>query len=146
LPPKAGNYADLQMIKGKLLYRRLPRTGSSDDKSPILFFDLQEREEKVVLDEADGFEATFDGKKLFVAQKKKYAMVEIKAAQKFEKPMAIGDIEVPVDPRAEWRQIFADTYRFERDFFYDPNMHGADWAGLRTRTASFSRTRSRGGT
>ena len=37
----------------------------------------------------------------------------------------------PVDPRAEWRQMFADAYRFERDFFYDPNMHGVDWAGLR---------------
>ena len=45
--------------------------------------------------------------------------------------MATGDIEVPVDPRAEWRQIFTDAYRFERDFFYDPNMHGVDWAAMR---------------
>ncbi len=133
LPMKSGNYADLQAIKGKLLYRRLPRTGSADEKSPIVYFDFQEREEKTVLDEADAFEATFDGKKLFVTQKKKYAMVEIKPAQKFEKPMATADIEVPVDPRAEWRQIFTDAYRFERDFFYDPNMHGVDWSGLRAR-------------
>jgi tricorn protease len=133
LPMKPGNYAELQAIKGKLLYRRLPRTGSADEKSPIVYFDFQEREEKTVLDEADAFEVTFDGKKLFVAQKKKYAMVEIKPAQKFEKPMATADIEVPVDPRAEWRQIFTDAYRFERDFFYDPNMHGVDWSGLRTR-------------
>ncbi len=135
LPAKAGNYADLQAIKGKLLFRRLPRTGSSDEKSPIVFFDFQEREEKTVLDEADGFEVTSDGKKLFVAQKKKFAMVEVKPAQKFEKPMATGDIEVPVDPRAEWKQIFTDAYRFERDFFYDPNMHGVDWSALRTRYA-----------
>jgi tricorn protease len=47
--------------------------------------------------------------------------------------MATADIEVPVEPRAEWRQIFTDAYRFERDFFYDPNMHGADWPGLRAR-------------
>jgi tricorn protease len=47
--------------------------------------------------------------------------------------MATADIEVPVDPRAEWRQIFTDAYRFERDYFYDPNMHGVDWASLRTR-------------
>ena len=68
LPPKSGNYANLQAVKGKLLYRRLPRTGSSDEKSPIVFFDFQEREEKTILDEADAFEVTFDGKKLFVAQ------------------------------------------------------------------------------
>ena len=38
-----------------------------------------------------------------------------------------------VDPRAEWRQIFNDVWRIERDFFYDPNMHGVDWPALRER-------------
>jgi tricorn protease len=133
LPPKAGNVAELQAIKGKLLYRRPPRAGSNDEKSPIVYFDLDEREEKTVLDEADGFEVTFDGKKMLVESKHQFAIVEIKEKQKFEKPMNIGDIEVPVDPRAEWRQMFMDTYRFERDFFYDPNMHGVDWSGLRDR-------------
>ena len=38
-----------------------------------------------------------------------------------------------VSPRAEWRQIFNDVYRFERDYFYDPNMHGVDWTALRAR-------------
>jgi tricorn protease len=133
LPPKAGNYADLQAVKGKVLYRRAPRTGSGEDKSPIVYFDLDAREEKTILDDASGFEATFDGKKLFVKQGDKYAIVELKPAQKFEKPMATSDMEVPVDPRAEWRQMFADAYRFERDFFYDPNMHGVDWTGMRDR-------------
>ncbi|MEO8077041.1 MAG: PDZ domain-containing protein, partial [Acidobacteriota bacterium] len=133
LPPKAGNYADLQAITGKLLYRRSPRSGSADEKSPIVYFDLTEREEKTVLDDADGFEATADGKKMLVASKNKFAMVDIKAAQKFEKPMVTADMETPVDPRAEWRQMFTDTFRFERDFFYDPGMHGVDWPGLRQR-------------
>jgi tricorn protease len=133
LPPKAGNYANLQAIKGKLLYRRQPRTGSADEKSPIVYFDFEEREEKTILDDADSFLVTVDGKKLFVTSKRKYAMVEIKPAQKFEKPMSTADMEVPVDPRAEWRQLFADAYRFERDFFYDPGMHGVDWQGLRDR-------------
>ena len=79
---------------------------------------------------------------MLVASKKKFAIVEIKPAQKFEKPMATADIEVPVDPRAEWRQMFNDAYRFERDFFYDPDMHGVDWAGAARRaTASCSTTR-----
>ena len=91
LPPKAGNYAGLQAVKGKLLYRasaahRIRRT----TKSPIVYFDFTEREEKTVLDDADGFEVTFDGKKMLVASKGKFAIVEIKPAQKFEKPMATG--------------------------------------------------------
>jgi tricorn protease len=133
LPPAAGQYADLQAIKGKLLYRRLPRSGSADKKAPIVFFDFAEREEKTILDDADAFEVTFDGTKLLAQQKKKYAIVAIKPEQKFEKPMATADIEVPVDPRAEWKQMFLDAYRFERDLFYDPNMHGVDWDALRDR-------------
>lgn len=133
LPPKAGNYSNLQAIKGKLLYRRAPRTGSGDDKAPIVYFDLEEREEKTVLDDAGGFEVTFDGKKLFVGSKGKFAFVEIKPTQKFEKPLATADMEAPVDPRAEWKQMFADAFRFQRDFFYDPGLHGVDWAGLRAR-------------
>jgi len=130
LPPKGGNYADLQAIKGKLLYRRQPRTGSGDEKNPIVFFDFAEREEKTVLDDADSFETTADGKKMLVESKKKFAILDIKAAQKFEKPLVTADMEAPVDPRAEWRQIFRDVYRFERDFFYDPNMHGVNWEAL----------------
>jgi tricorn protease len=133
LPPKGGNYADLQATKGKLLYRRVPRTGSGEQKNAIAYFDFAEREEKTVLDDADGFEVTADGKKMLVVSKKKFAILEIKPQQKFEKPMVTADMEAPVDPRAEWRQMFTDVFRFERDFFYDPGMHGVDWAGLRQR-------------
>ena len=133
LPPKAGNYADLSAVKGKLLYRRQPRTGSGDDKSPVVYFDFAERDEKTVLDDADAMEVTADGKKLFVTSKKKYAFVDIKPSQKFEKPMNVADMETTVDPRAQWRQMFNDAYRIERDFFYDPNMHGVDWNALKVR-------------
>ncbi len=140
LPLKAGNYADLQATKGKLIFRRTPRAGTKDEKSPIAYFDLDEREEKTILEDADGCEVTFDGKKMLVASKAspgsasyKFAIVDVKEKQKLEKPMNTDDLEVPVEPRAEWRQMFMDTYRFERDFFYDPNMHGVDWPGLRDR-------------
>jgi tricorn protease len=40
-------------------------------------------------------------------------------------------MEATVDPRAEWRQLFTDAWRLERDFFYDPEMHGVDWNAMR---------------
>ena len=132
LPPKADNYADLQAVSGKLLFRRLAPQGSGPDaKNPILYYDLSEREEKTILDDADGFEVTADGKKLLAASKRKFAVVEVKASQKFEKPMRTSEVQARVDPRAEWRQIFTDAYRFERDYFYDAGMHGVDWAKVR---------------
>ncbi len=47
--------------------------------------------------------------------------------QKFEKPLRIAEMQMAVDPMREWKQIFNDTWRMERDYFYDPNMHGVDW-------------------
>src|SRR5262249_33690185 len=37
-----------------------------------------------------------------------------------------ADIEVYVDPPAEWQQMYREAFRIERDFFYDPNYHGLD--------------------
>lgn len=39
-------------------------------------------------------------------------------------------IEVRMDPRSEWKQIFHEAWRINRDYFYDPYMHGADWPAM----------------
>jgi tricorn protease len=44
-------------------------------------------------------------------------------------------MEAVVDPRAEWKQMFTDAYRLERDFFYDGGMHGVNWAATRDKYA-----------
>jgi tricorn protease len=46
-------------------------------------------------------------------------------------------IRIRVDPRREWPQIFLEAWRINRDFFYAPNMHGADWEAMRERYAAF---------
>ena len=42
-------------------------------------------------------------------------------------------METTIVPREEWKQIFTDVWRLERDMFYDPNMHGVDWQAMRER-------------
>lgn len=36
-------------------------------------------------------------------------------------------METYINPKEEWRQLFMDAWRFERDYFYDENLHGVDW-------------------
>ena len=98
-----------------------------------MFYDLEKREEKTVLAGIDGFSASVDGKKVLVAIDGKYAILNIEPDQKFEKPLRIDELSAEIDPPAEWRQIFNDAWRFERDYFYDPKMHGVDWAEMRRR-------------
>jgi len=133
LPPDAGNYADLFAASGKVIYRRRPRSGSAGKASPVLFWDLKERKEKTVLGNADGLSVSHDGKKALVMRQGKFAIVDLAPRQKLEHPLATGDMEMTINPRAEWKQIFADAWRMERDYFYDPHMHGVDWQAMRAR-------------
>ena len=135
LPPAAGNYAQLFAVKGTLLYRRAPRTGSGESKQALVQFEFEKREEKTLLDEIDAFEPTSDGRRALIRKGRAHAILDLKEGMKFEKPMRTAEMEAPVDPRAEWKQMFADAYRFERDYFYDPGMHGVDWAATRDRYA-----------
>ncbi|HPC84717.1 MAG TPA: PDZ domain-containing protein [Thermoanaerobaculaceae bacterium] len=133
LPPKPGNYDTLAAVSGKVLYRRMPRTGSGDEARPLVYFDLEEREEKTVLADVDHFELTADGTKALVRLKKDWAVIDLKPDQKLEKKLPTGELLMTVDARAEWRQIFADAWRLERDYFYDPKLHGVDWNAMRER-------------
>lgn len=133
LPPEAGQYTDLAAVEGKVLYRRLPRTGAADEASPIVFFDLEKREEKTVLDNADGYAVSADGCKLLVAAGGSFAIIDVAPEQKMEKTLATGSMEMTVVPPEEWRQIFTDAWRLQRDYFYDPTMHGVDWEAMRER-------------
>ena len=87
LPPDAGNYTGLHAVDGKLVYRRLPRTGSGDDESPLVYYDLEEREEKTVLGDVDGFVVSADGTKVLVAGDDRFAIIDLKPDQKLEQPL-----------------------------------------------------------
>lgn len=133
LPTKAGRYADLSAVSGKLLYRWLPRTGSDATSSPLEFFDLEKRETKRVVDDADDIELSASREKLLVRKDRNYYIIEPKEGQKLDKRIETGGFEATIDPVAEWKQIFTDAWRLERDVFYDPNLHGVDWNLMRTR-------------
>ena len=133
LPPEAGNYAELAAVSGKVVFRRQPRSGTGGGDSPIVSYDLAEREEKTIMDDADGFEISHDGKKMLVVNGRRFAIVDVKPGQKIETPLRTAEMRVMVNPQAEWRQLFNDAWRFQRDFFYDPNMHGVDWREMRER-------------
>ncbi len=134
LPPAAGNYSDLDAAEGKVLYLRRPRTGSPRDaKGELVYFDLKDRKEETVLEGIDDYQLSADQKKVLVRKDRTYAILDVKPKQKIEKTLATKDLEMTIDPQAEWRQIFNDVWRFERDYFYDPGLHGVDWKAMKER-------------
>ncbi|MFZ2900576.1 MAG: PDZ domain-containing protein [Saprospiraceae bacterium] len=131
LPLAAGNFWQLEALEGKVLYLRFPPTGTPDAKGTLMFFDLKERKEMTILAGVDDYVPSADGKKLLVMQNGQLAVIEPNPDQKVEKTLPLAEMEATIDPREEWVQIFNDAWRFERDFFYDPGMHGVDWTAMR---------------
>ncbi|MBI3880380.1 MAG: PD40 domain-containing protein [Verrucomicrobia bacterium] len=133
LPTKHGRYDNLTAVKGKLLFRWLPRAGSDTETSSIEFWDIDDRKAKRVLDDASGFSVSANGQKLLVARKGEWFILDVKEGAVLGKKLATDKLEAIVDPVAEWKQIFTDAWRIERDFLYDPALHGVDWKKMRER-------------
>ena len=131
LPPAAGNFASIKAVNGKLIYHRIPNTGSSDKTRPIFIYDFEKREEKIIINDADAYEISADGKKLMFVKSGSYSIVDVAPDQKGDKKMPTTQMEMTVVPQEEWKQIFTDAWRFQRDFFYDKNLHGVDWEAMK---------------
>ncbi|MBN8858219.1 MAG: PD40 domain-containing protein [Sphingobacteriales bacterium] len=133
LPPSSGNLRGLSAVKGKLIYLRRPNTGAPEGQPSLRFYDIEKREEKTILDGVDEYLLSADGKKILVRKATSFAVINPAENQKTEKTVPAGDMMITVDPVQEWKQIFTDAWRLERDYFYDPNMHGVDWNLVRQR-------------
>lgn len=133
LPPKSGNFGALAPFKGKLVYLKYPNTGSGERSASLIYYDLEKREEKTIISDVSRMEVSADGESILVQSKGKYGIIKPEANQKIKKPIPVGGLVMNLVPRQEWRQIFLDTWRRHRDFFYDPNMHGVNWPALRER-------------
>ena len=137
LPMEAGNWGGLAAVSGKVIFQRAPRSGATDEQHPIGFWDLEEREEETILDDATSFKIAADGKKMLVRSRDTFAIVDISPGQKIggkgnsNNKLDTSKLEMTLDPQAEWRQLFTEVWRTYRDYFYDPNMHGLDWDALR---------------
>jgi tricorn protease len=132
LPVKPARYRNLQSVGAKVFYIR---SGSRDSKPALQVYDVEGQKE-TALGSVNGFEISADGKKMLVSQGGKYAIIDLpKGTVSLSKPLNLSGMEMQLDHHAEWQQIFNESWRQMRDFFYDPNMHGVDWKAMRERYA-----------
>jgi tricorn protease len=108
--------------------------------STLKRFDLSKRKDEKVLEGVGQYHLSGDGKKALVfLPPESWSIVEVAgtapAADKGK--LKIDAIEVRVEPRKEWPQIFDEAWRINRDYFYDPGMHGADWTAMKAKYAAF---------
>ena len=140
LPIRAGNIGSLYAVQGKLVFSRyLPAGAAEPGKSSgtVLYYDIEEREEKTVIAGIDNYTVSFDGKKLAYKSGSTYGIIDLAAGKNVgDGKIAAGSLKTWIEPRKEWKQIFTEAWRVQRDFFYDPNMHGLDWQAIKERYAA----------
>ncbi len=135
IPLKAGNYSQLGIFKaGEFLFV------ASDDNtrtSRLFKYDMKERKESEIM-ELDNYLLSADGNKMLYNKGQTWGITDAgKKPEAGKGILNVSAVEVKIDPVAEWKQIFDEAWRINRDYFYDPGMHGADWKTMREKYASF---------
>ena len=161
-PTRPEVMAGLTASKGFVFYLTSPIIGLSGPLSgegfAIHIFDLKERKDAVLIRDTTGYALSHDGKKLLYSSPEggglevpgavpatthaanTYGIVD--ATPPTAGPHKVGDgglnlanMQAEIDPRAEWKEMFEEVYRQERDYFFEPSMNGVDWAKERDKYA-----------
>jgi len=125
LPMPAGNYAfTMTAPKGTVFFAKIQ--GENRDLA-LLKFNLKSRKAEAFIEGIQSASISADHKKLLVKKGPKWFVVDAdKATAKTDKPLETT-LMMNLDRQKEWRQIFVEAWRYQRDYFYDKNMHGRDW-------------------
>jgi tricorn protease len=130
LPITPANYRNLRSAGSSIYYIR---KGRADSSAVLLYYDVAAQKE-TELGKANGFEISANGQKMLVNQDTNYAIIDLpKGTLLIKETLNLSGLTVKLDRHQEWQQIFQESWRQMRDYFYDPNLHGVDWKGLRQR-------------
>lgn len=134
IPGPASDIGDLQAGEaGQVFFLK-----TVDGKAALHHFDLAARKDETLLPEVSNFVVSADGKKILYRSGTTWAIVPSKGKiEAGQGRLNVDAIEVRIEPRSEWPQIFDEAWRINRDYFYDPTMHGVDWAAMRRKYAVF---------
>jgi tricorn protease len=147
IPPRG--YDDLFAGKaGTIFLLEEPVRQGPDAPTTLWRFDLKTRKTEKVTEGANNVSISADGNKLLYSKgrgpARKWFITSASAppagngpAAKPDMPLNLEKMEVLVDPRAEWKQEYNEIWRIERDFFYDPNLHGLNLAVAEKHYAPF---------
>ena len=133
IPPR--NYGGLVAGKAGVIYllEGSPFGHPADEEGgsgihAVWRFTLEKRKPEDVMEDLDAFSVSHDGSKILYGRHGSFAIApadDLKTGNDNPgKPLNLGGMVATIDPRAEWRQMFDETWRIERDFLYDPNTHG----------------------
>lgn len=133
LPIDVAFYGNISCVDGKVYYNQY-NTGSR--RGVMKMFDLKKKSE-TELGESTSYTLSSNGKKMLVSKGKSYSVIDLPTSKiSIDKPIDLSSMKVWVDYSKEWKQIFDESWRQMRDFFYVENMHGLNWKAMHDKYAA----------
>jgi tricorn protease len=133
LPIEPGVYSSLSLAKEGELYYMVSSFHSRDSK--LNKFDFKTRKSEALFP-VNAFQIAAGGKKMLYVNKQSWYISDLGKKSK-EEPIKLEAISVKINPKAEWTNIFNEAWRVNRDYFYDPGMHGVDWDAMKVKYQPF---------
>lgn len=134
-PIGKSNYTSLQVPKeGELYYLS---SSEKDFSSPMLTkYDLKKRKAEPIMP-ANGFTIAAKGDKMLYFNGGQFGVVATGQKPGQDDMVNTSILQVKIQPKEEWKNIFNEAWRVNRDFFYDPNMHGVNWKAMKQKYEVF---------
>ncbi|HEX2271088.1 MAG TPA: PDZ domain-containing protein [Pyrinomonadaceae bacterium] len=131
----SGEYANLSAGAAGSFYYTEPLPGAGSNTLRLQRYQVAQRAAAPFLEGVRGYSLSGDKKKLLYQASAgggaNWGVVSTERPAKVgDGPINVAQLEMRVDPRAEWEQIFRETWRVQREYFYDAKMHGADWNAI----------------
>ena len=132
VPVGPGDYEALSAGAERLYF--LSHDVGDEGKAKLLAFPITNKDPKpkTLFEDVRSYELSADGKKLMIRKEDALAVFDA-SADKVEPADAAVNLKAwrfPIQPREEFRQMFREAWRLERDYFYDRRMNGVDWPGM----------------
>ncbi len=128
-PIAKGRYRSLAVVKeGELFYLSAAPHGATS--TVLNMYSFKKRKEETIMP-ADGFIISAKGEKTLFVTKGKWGISSTAQKPIPELMLNTSSLQVKISPKDEWKNIFNEAWRVNRDYFYDPNMHGVNWAAMR---------------
>lgn len=129
LPTASGNYSNIYCIDDKVYYNYVV-TDVNGYSNNLKMYDLKAQKE-TTLGEKMALSPSSNNAKAIVTKDRKFAVIDLPSAPiTLDKYVNTDNMNVWIDYSQEWKQIYDESWRQMRDFFYVENMHGVDWEAM----------------
>ncbi len=136
IPAVQGRIFNLQSGKEGEVYYQEYKDGDNP-ASNLHKYDLAKSKDEVILPGCYAYQISADRNKVLLRTSGWYITALAGKPDLSQGKLKTEALEVYIDPPTEWKQIYDEVWRINRDYFYDPNYHGADWKAMKARYDQF---------